>query len=197
MFECCDSGFAITMVDKTEQSLDLDEPADVLNVLLTLLHTPPQPPQKIPKLPAFEYDTVIPFPLLPRMLQLADKYSLPETILQSLIAHLATHVSSYPLEVYGFAVARGLDNLAIDASKHLLHPPLSAYSPKQIRIIPTPEAWHKLVILHEGRIRGLRKILLEEELFPYGYGVCSLHRNRTLSLWNQRKMEILHKIEAG
>lgn len=208
MFECCEAGFAMTMVDEAEQSLDLDEPADVLNVLLSLLHTPPHPPQKVPKLPeqkysliiyppVFEYGTVIPFPLIPRMLQLADKYALSESTSQSLLTHLAAHVSSYPLEVYGFATERGLDKLAVDASKHLLHPPLSAYSPEQIRVVPTPEAWHKLVILHDGRIRGLRKILHQEEIFPHGYGACSLHQNRTLSLWNQRKMEILHKIEAG
>ena len=38
MFECCDSGFAMAIVDESEQNLDLDEPADVLDVLLTLLH---------------------------------------------------------------------------------------------------------------------------------------------------------------
>ena len=63
------------------------------------------------------------------MLQLADKYALSESISWSLLAHIAAPVSSYPLEVYEFVTTHGLDKLTIDASKYLLHPPLSAYSP--------------------------------------------------------------------
>jgi hypothetical protein len=205
MFDCCDSGFVMSMTDDAEsQVLDMDEPADALNILLSLLHAPPPPPERHNKgnpstgAPmAFESGSVIPFPLLPRMLQLADKYVLSEYLKQSLLAHMSSHVSTHPLDVYAFATGRCLQPLAVEASKHLLHPPLATYSPKDINIIPTPEAWHKLVLLHDVRIRGLREILLGEEIFPHGYGTCFSHKNKTISLWYQRKMDIILKVEAG
>jgi len=208
MFDCCDSGFAMSMTaDDNDQTLDLDETSDVMNILLGLLHTPPPPPERIQQTNVekkepihhsrFEPGSVIPFPLLPRMLQLADKYALSENLTRSLLAHVSAHISAYPLEVYGFAAERGLLSLAVDASKYLLHPPLSSYSMRDIKDIPSPEAWHKLVLLHDVRIRGLREILLGEEIFPHGYGICSSHKDRAVSLWTQRKMDIVLKIEAG
>jgi hypothetical protein len=207
MFDCCDSGFVMSMADDTDQVLDLDEPAEMLNILLSLLHTPPPPPQRKHKICAegllarapiaFEPGSIIPFPLLPRMLQLADKYDLSENLQQSLLAHMSSYVSSRPLEVYAFATGRGLQALAVDASKHLLHPRLAAYSPKDIKMIPSTEAWQKLVLLHDVRIRGLREILLGEEIFPHGYGTCSAHKDKTITLWGQRKMDIILKVEAG
>lgn len=212
MFDCCDNGYAMTTTD-TDDQLDLDEPADALNVLLCLLHTPPSAPESIQEAPKkqtsekrfsttlqplrYEPGSVIPFPLLPRMLQLADKYALSANISRSLMAHLAAHASAYPLEVYGFAVERGSHSLATEASKYLLHPPLSEYAPKALKVIPTPEAWHKLVLLHDVRIRGLREILVGEEIFPHGYGACSSHKDKTMALWAARKMDIILRIEAG
>lgn len=211
MFDCCDSGFAMSTADDMDHVLDLDEPAEVLNILLSLLHTPPPPPplpQSKHKAYMKNHSTtaqgafapnysVIPFPLLPQMLQLADKYALSESLQQSLLAHMSSYVSVYPLEVYAFAMGRCLQPLAIDASKYLLHPRLSAYSPKDIEIIPSPEAWQKLVLLHDIRIRGLREILQGEEIFPHGYGTCSSHRDKAIFLWQQRKIDIILKIDAG
>lgn len=196
------------MTSDNDQVLDLDETSDVMNILLWLLHAPPPPPERVQSEKGsgsessidqlcFEPGSVIPFPLLPRMLQLADKYVLSDTLSHSLLAHLSAHVYSYPLKVYAFAVERSLHSLAVHASKHLLHPPLSCYSLRDIKDIPTPEAWHKLVLLHDVRIRGLREILLGEEIFPHGYGICTSHKDRTVSLWAQKKMDIVLKIEAG
>ena len=204
MFHCCDSGNAVSMADNMDQVLDLDEPAEMLNMLLSLLHAPPGLPERKPDVEnskttsiAFEPGSVVPLPLLPRMLHLADKYALSETLQRSLLAHMSAHVSTYPLQIYAFAMGRGLQSLAIDASKHLLHPRLSAYSSKDIKIIPSPEAWQRLVLLHDVRIRGLRGILLGEEIFPHGYGTCSSHKAKAISLWNQRKMDIILKVDAG
>jgi hypothetical protein len=207
MFCCCDSGFAMSMADDIDQVLDLDERAEVLDILLSLLHTPPEWPESKHQVLvenhsmiapiAFEANSVIPLPLLPRMLHLADKYALSENLQQILVAHMSSHASAHPLEIYAFATGRGLQSLAIDASKHLLHPRLSAYSPKDIKIIPSPEAWQRLVLLHDVRIRGLREILLGEEIFPHGYGTCPSHKDKTISLWSQRKMTIIPKIDAG
>jgi len=130
-------------------------------------------------------------------LQLVDKYALSERVQKSLLAHLSSHVAGYPLKVYGYATEHGLRDLAVEASLHLLHPPLSFYSPNDLKVIPVPEAWHELVLLHEVRIRGLRKLLLAEEIFPHGYRECSSHREKTKSLWKKRKNEIILKVEAA
>jgi hypothetical protein len=99
------------MADDMDQVLDLDEPAEVLNMLLSLLHTPPGLPERKPDvenhsktaLIAFEPGSVVPLPLLPRMLHLADKYALSETLQRSLLAHMSAHTSIYPLQIYAFA----------------------------------------------------------------------------------------------
>lgn len=200
MFDCCEGGSTL------DEVLDLEESADTLSILLSLLHTKIDPPEHIPnpkpygtaiRAEQYESGSVIPFPLLPTMLRLVDKYALSETVQRSLLAHLSCHTAAYPLEVYGYATAHGLRDLAADASMHLLHPPLSSYSPNDLKVIPVPEAWHELVLLHEVRIRGLRRLLLAEEIFPCGYGQCSSHKDKTLSLWKQRKNEIILRVEAG
>jgi len=200
MFDCCDERYA------PDEVLDLDEPADRLSILLSLLHQDIAPPEHVPnpepygttiRTEEYQPGSVIPFPLLPIMLQLVDKYALSEKVQKSLLAHLSSHVAGHPLKVYGYATEHGLRDVAVDASLHLLHPPLSFYSPNDLKVIPVPEAWHELVLLHEVRIRGLRRLLLAEEIFPHGYGECSSHRERTKALWRQRKNEIILKIEAA
>ncbi|KAF7982086.1 hypothetical protein HWV62_30399 [Athelia sp. TMB] len=200
MFDCCEEDSPLD-----DEVLDLDEPADRLSILLSLLHQDIAPPDHIPNLEPYgttirteEYQpgSVIPFPLLPTMLQLVDKYALSEKVQKSLLAHLSSHVAGYPLKVYGYATEHGLRDLAVEASIHLLHPPLSFYSPHDLKVIPVPEAWHELVLLHEVRIRGLRRLLLAEEIFPHSYGECSSHKEKTKSLWKQRKAEIILKVEA-
>ncbi|KZP32216.1 hypothetical protein FIBSPDRAFT_925191 [Athelia psychrophila] len=200
MFDCCEGGSTL------DEVLDLEESADTLSILLSLLHTKIDPPEHIPnpkpygtaiRAEQYEPGSVIPFPLLPTMLRLVDKYALSETVQRSLLAHLSCHTAAYPLEVYGYATEHGLRDLAADASMHLLHPPLSSYSPNDLKVIPVPEAWHELVLLHEVRIRGLRRLLLAEEIFPCGYGQCSSHKDKTLSLWKQRKNEIILRVEAA
>jgi len=207
MFDCCDSGFIMSMADNMDRVLDLDEPAEVLNILLSLLHTPPPPPECKQNAQAanastitsvaFDPASVIPFPLLSRMLQLADKYAFSENLQGSLLAHMSSYVSTHPLQVYAFASEHDLQHIAVEASKHLLHPRLATYSPKDIKIIARPEAWQKLVLLHDVRIRGLREILLGEEIFPHGYGMCSSHKDSTIARWKQRKIDIILKVEAA
>jgi hypothetical protein len=201
MFDCCDSGFAMSTANDADRVLDLDEQSDVLSILFGLLHTPPTLLERkqagVENPNSSNIAALIPFPLLPRMLQLADKYVLSENLQHSLLAQMSAHVPAYPLEVYAFATMRGLRPLAIEASKHLLHPRISVYSPKDISILPSPEAWHKLVLLHDIRIRGLRDILLGEDIFPHGYGTCSSHKDKTVTLWERRKMDIILRVEAG
>jgi hypothetical protein len=211
MFACCDLGYVTNLSNDCDpdQILDLDEPGDVLDILLQILHFPPLPPIAHP------YDTqegkheteirtrrhhpasIIPLPLLPQLFHLADKYILSEAITQSLRSHLEAHSATHPLQVYGFATRRAWDTIAAEASKFLLHPPLSAYTTQEVTVIPTVEAYHRLVLLHAFRVKRLREVLLTEEIFPHGYGACPTHRQQTSALWEQKRNSLAPIIEAG
>lgn len=196
MFQCCDAGYVLGEVDDARGVLDLHEPAPLLALLLRLLHAPPAPP------PA-DLDDVhvpagaIPFPLLPALLALADKYALARTLRDACVAHLGAHASSHPLRVYGMAVDLGEPALAARASAFLLHPPLGTYTAAEIRAIPTAEAYHRLVLLHAHRITRVREILDGEQIFPQRYGECTWHTQRTKALWQARKKVVMNKVEAG
>ncbi|THH02503.1 hypothetical protein EW026_g381 [Hermanssonia centrifuga] len=103
----------------------------------------------------------------------------------------------YPLRVYGYASELGLDKVAAKASTHLLHPPLTSYSTEEMKAIPTAEAYHKLALLHEFRTRKIRETLMNEEVFPHGYGECSRHAQRTKDLWKTRKHVVYNQIQAA
>jgi hypothetical protein len=211
MFACCDMGYVTNLSNDSDpnQILDLDEPGDVLEILLQVLHFPPPLPIPHPHdtqeekhqteirtrrhVPA----SIIPLPLLPQLFHLADKYILSETITQSLRTHLEAHSPTHPLQVYGFATTRAWDTIAAEASKFLLHPPLSAYTIQEVKVIPTVEAYQKLVLLHAFRVKRLREVLLAEEIFPHGYGACPTHRQQASELWERKRSSLAPLIEAG
>lgn len=139
----------------------------------------------------------IPFPVLEVLLPLADKYALSEWIAHRLYSHLAAHASSHALRVYGYAVRLGLPRVAATASTHLLHPPLTAYTAEEIRIIPTAEAYHQLARLHDFRIKTLADVLNKEDIFPYGYGECAWHAQATIALWRRTKEAVAKEMRAG
>lgn len=174
MFSCCES---LNAVPVHEDVVDLHEPASILVVLLRLLHYPPPPPALEPTegtqppgyLPKKRYDTasVIPLPLLLSVLyRLADKYALPESTMESLNVHLIAHAPALPLPVYGYAWSHGMDCIAAEASQYIM--PLASYSTAEIKLIPTVEAYHRLVRLQDLRLKVLRTLLLEEDIFPHG-----------------------------
>jgi hypothetical protein len=213
MFACCDMGYMADLSNDKDpgQVLDLDEPSDVLEILLHILHSPPPPPavylsdtQAREEKHETEICTrrhvpssIIPLPLLQQLFHLADKYILSEAITQSLRAHLQAHAPTHPLRVYGFATERGWDSIAAEASKFLLHPPLSAYTIQDVKVIPTAEAHHKLLLLQAFRVKRLREVLLSEEIFPHGYGACPTHCQQTSELWERRRSALAPRIEAG
>ncbi|KAK7694389.1 hypothetical protein QCA50_001575 [Cerrena zonata] len=207
MFACCESGYVLDSLDEEAHTLDIIETSANLEILFQFLHNPPPPyEEKVekPKSPtsytriytSFPEDA-IPFPIIPTLLTLADKYSLSEALTTSLHSHLAAYTSVFPLRVYGYAVQLGLDDVAAKTSMYLLAPPLSSYSVEDLKVIPTADAYHKLVLLHDLRIKRLREILRGESIFPHGYGDCPRHSQKTVFLWERKKEDVVNLIEAG
>lgn len=214
MFAVCNQGSASPHGVKTLADscyVELDEPAQALKTLLALLRQPPPPPLlslpnsvsaqecwvKLPFSQRYEHDSVIPFPLLPGMIRLSDKYGLSDPLVRSLRSHLVANAFLHPLKVYGFATANRFEDVAVEASTYLLHPPLASYSREDISVIPTVTAYHDLVQLHAHRIKRLQEILLSEEIFPFGYGLCTLHCDETARMWNERRVQLVPRIEAA
>ena len=201
---CCDKEHSTVVTG--DQLVELDEPAVTLRLLLRLLNYPPPPPSLSPSAPqarrmgkpvSLYQGALIPFPLLPDMLRLADKYDLSDPLRRSLHSHLFANASVLPLEVYAFATRNGLGDVAAEASAYLLHPPLSTYSKDEIALIPSVSAYHDLVRLHSYRIQQLKAVLLREDIFPFGYGVCGAHRESTTRAWNDARMMLATQLEAG
>lgn len=169
MFTCCDSNNGLS---NSESMLELHEKSGELAALLRLLHDTPLPPAVQPREKKSEFlqfnpSTIIPLPLLKSLLSVtADKYALDSEIVKILKAHLNAHAPTDGLGVYGFASLHGLEWEARNASRYVL--PLASYRLDEIKVIPDVIAYHKLVRLQDFRVRALRDLLLEEELFPHG-----------------------------
>ncbi|GJE87777.1 hypothetical protein PsYK624_038600 [Phanerochaete sordida] len=203
MFHCCDASTG-------ERVLELQESAPSLSLLFQLLHNTPEPyvppdADKPVHVEAHDYVHIqqrvpahaIPFPLLPTLFVLADKYACAPAVMQACFSHLAAYASTHPLRVYGMAVGMGHAAIAAKASKFLLHPPLTSYTTDEIKSIPTAEAYHRLVLLHEHRIKRLREILIDEPIFPQRYGECSKHTARTKRHWEARKGLVIPRVAAA
>lgn len=184
MFACCGA-------EDSDQVMDLTESAEAVSVLLHLLHNPPQAHDR------WKSYRPIPLPTLRIAFDLLDKYMLAPGLAETLHTHLAAHVRTSPLQVYGYAVELGLDNLASQASEHLLHPPVASYTLDEIRVIPSAAALHRLVVLQARREPELREVLLNEPLFPHGYSCYGSHGKRLDALWEARKARLVPKVRAG
>ncbi|KAJ3482060.1 hypothetical protein NLI96_g7227 [Meripilus lineatus] len=206
MFATCDSGYVLDMLDEEAETLELNEPSATLNMLFNCLHYPPEPYTEPPKSAKEDFTRVqfksspessIPFPILPPLLRLADKFAFTDELTHCLRSHLSAYVATYPLRVYGYAVELGMDAVAAKASMFLLDPPISSYSAEDMKAVPSAEALQRLVLLHDYRITKLKEILGGESIFPHDYGLCSKHGHKTRNLWEQRKTQVLPKIQAG
>lgn len=206
MFRCCDS-----RTSRTDEIVRLDEHASNLTVLLNVLHYPPRSPIRVHShtkpyrnrnsaqsnhlsQPQYDPGTVIPLPIIPLLLSLADKYCI-ESITETLSIHLSAHALTDPLRVYGYAVAFGLGTAASTASQYL--DPMASYAAAQVEVIPTVAAYHRVLVLQNFRVQALRRILSGEEIFPHGYGLCPSHQRQTTSIWEARRTFLMGRIQSN
>ncbi|TFK76846.1 hypothetical protein BDN72DRAFT_807019 [Pluteus cervinus] len=204
LFFCCKEPPA------QENVIELHEPSTSVVVLLRLLHDPPQPPVEVPKdksavasntrtlqkMPkVYQEGTVIPFPLLQLMLQLVDKYALPQPTMECLGQHLRVYAPSNPLQVYAVATSYGFDKAASKASEYLM--PIASYGVDEIKILPTVEAYHKIARLQDFRVKAMKDLVLTEEIFPHGYGVCTSHREMAETIWDRTRKAVAARIQIG
>lgn len=115
--------------------------------------------------------TAIPFPLLQSMLQLADKYALPQTTIETLGEHLSVYVQANALQVYALATSYGLGRVASKASEYLI--PIGLYGFDEIKMLPTVEAYHKIVQLQDYRVKAMKELVLTEDIFPHGMSIIT------------------------
>ncbi len=221
MFRCCDS-----RTTRTDEIVRLDEHASNLTVLLNVLHYPICPPIRVhshtkpyrdrnsaqSNQRQYNPGTVIPLPIIPLLLSLADKYCI-ESITETLSVHLSAHAPTDPLRVYGYAVAFGLGTAASMASQYL--DPMASYAASQVEVIPTVAAYHRVLVLQNFRVQALRRILSGEEIFPHGafpsawhnvvlmlrplagYGLCASHQRQTTSIWEARRSFLMGGIQSS
>ena len=156
--------------DTPEEAVGLDESAESLTILLKILHDPPNPPTEITTDPyqrQWDPSTVIPLPLLELViLKLADKYILDEWIVKNLDNHLLAHASTHGLRVYGIALSHFRKEIAILASPHVQT--MARYTREEVKCLPTVEAYHDLVRFQDFRVKALRDLVLNEDIFPHG-----------------------------
>lgn len=185
--------------DTPEEAVGLDESAESLTILLRILHEPPNPPAEITTDPydrKWDETTVIPLPLLELViLKLVDKYILDEWIVKNLDNHLLAHASAHGLRVYGIALLHFRKEIANLASPHVL--PMARYTREEVKCLPTVEAYHDLVRFQDFRVRALRDLILNEDIFPHGYGECPNHQGTTPAAWDARRKALIPKIESG
>jgi len=202
MFSCCDRDCP----EPESKSADVYESASTFAILLRLLHDPPadypvtnRKERGFPKYAIINPESAIPFPILPVLYDLVDKYAVSPQVLQALNSNLQAYSSTFPLKVYGLATRMSLDSIADEASAFLIQPPLHTYTSEEVKIIPTAEAYHKLLTLQHYREEKIRDILAHEQLFPHGYGVCNTHKETALNSWGRKKKSLLTsgRIDAG
>ncbi|KAJ7129995.1 hypothetical protein C8R43DRAFT_666540 [Mycena crocata] len=204
MFSCCDVGAG----DENMQVLDLHEPESTLSALLRLLHSPPAPPVQYARDPIGEkvitqlpvrYDvaTAIPLPVLRLLFCLADKYALEPAVLESLQAHLVAHAPADALTVYGLSLTLGeMPCVVSESSQYIL--PLAWYSLDEVKAaIPTVTDYHNVHRLQTFRVKALQDILLQEDLFPHGYGMCATHNTGAADIWARARIILARKIETN
>ncbi|KZS93273.1 hypothetical protein SISNIDRAFT_75698 [Sistotremastrum niveocremeum HHB9708] len=197
MFACCDDKDDYDLC-QSEQTVDIHESVENLTMLMRLLHHPPETfPTSESKL-GHSSDGAIPLPLLPPLLDLADKYLLTEDITSVLHTHVLAHAEKHPLQVFALANSHNLKHVALQASTFLLNlPPVERWSLEDVRLLGNAETYHRLNVLQHERQERLRELVLKEDVFPHGYGRCIAHADATQKLWDSKRSFLALRLHAG
>ncbi|KXN83569.1 hypothetical protein AN958_01134 [Leucoagaricus sp. SymC.cos] len=76
--------------------------------------------------------------------------------------------------------------------------PIGSYSMTEVEdSIPSVKALHRVVQLQHIRVKTLREILNESEIFPKGYGACPSHCEKTTECWDRQRKAVAGKIDSG
>ncbi|KAG9126414.1 hypothetical protein FRC07_003518 [Ceratobasidium sp. 392] len=187
--------------------VEVDERHELLVLLVNLLEAPPELPPPIANnqnpssavpLDSDPPGRTLPWPLVVTLLDIADKYDLSEGILSGLRAHVRSHASSHPLQVYALSSRLELREIASLASSFLLYPPMHEHSLSEIKALPSAISYHLLLVLQTYRLEKLRNIVATEPIFPHEYGACSKHGTSPAKLtWETRRTSVLDSLHAG
>ena len=91
----------------------------------------------------------------------------------------------------------GLAELADTASTYLMRTRFDKLTPEQVRVIPTAEAYQKVILLQQHRKSEIKTLLTNSELFPFGYGACPTHAKIATTRWNDERAKLQELVEAG
>ncbi|KAF9452520.1 hypothetical protein P691DRAFT_804257 [Macrolepiota fuliginosa MF-IS2] len=91
---------------------------------------------------------------------------------------------------------RQMQKIASKASQFL--EPMGSYPIQEVLdAIPSVKALHRVVQLQHLRVKTLREVLNESEIFPKGYGACPSHREKTMECWDRQRKALAGKIDSG
>jgi len=100
------------------------------------------------------------------------------------------------LTVYGLSLALGdMPHVVSESSQYIL--PLARYSLDEIKVVPTVGDYHNVHRLQTFRVKTLQEILVREELFPHGYGMCATHNTGAAAAWDRARIILARKIETN
>jgi len=89
-----------------------------------------------------------------------------------------------------------MQKIASKASQFL--EPIGSYSMASVLdAIPSVKALHRVSQLQHLRLKALREVLNESEIFPKGYGVCPSHREQTMECWERQRKALAGKVDSG
>lgn len=198
MFSCCENEGG----PEDSRTVELYETANDVALLIKIFRNPPSELSRRSmikgrsKSSPTATEAAIPHPLLPRLFFLAEKYAFTPPIINALQTHLAAQAPAAPLLVYGIATQYSLLDIADNASKFVTTP-LDSYSTEHIKIIPSAEAYHKLLLLQSYRKLKMKELLEKDQLFPHGYGACASHKSHAEAMWNESRDAILKEFDCG
>ncbi|KAG8990062.1 hypothetical protein FRB94_004015 [Tulasnella sp. JGI-2019a] len=170
---------------------------ELVDIADTHLRPRPVPRSAIKKEPLLV--AIIPMSLLLPLWNLLDKYDVPASPYHQIVeSQIKANAEKHPLEIYGLAHQHDLTSVAAHTSQYLISKPMEHYSLDEIVAhFPSAKAYHRIVLLQAHRKWKLKEILRTEEIFPRGYGFCSVHGSGTKAHWDSLKKDLEPRVTGA